>query len=94
MRVESNINPMYCVLDCYPKLSALLCNKPLITLHSFLLEVIRHVILTVTVTVTVTNSNQFTTMNLDPDGSYDPNDKLLILVVTLRLSSVRLFSLC
>jgi hypothetical protein len=31
-------------------------------------------------------------MNLDPDGSYDPNDKLLILVVTLRLSSVRLSS--
>ena len=65
MRVESNINPMYCVLDCYPKLSALLCNKPLITLHSFLLEVIRHVILTVTITVTVTNANQFNTMNLD-----------------------------
>ena len=74
MCVESNIYAMYCVLDCYPKLLALLCNKPLITLHSFLLEVIRHVILTVTVTVTATvtatvtvsNLNQFTTMNLDP----------------------------
>ena len=73
MRVESNINPMYCVLDCYPKLSALLCNKPLITLHSFLLEVIRHVILTVTVTVTVTDGNG--NGNCNGNGNRNGNGK-------------------
>ena len=68
-------------------------NKPFWLLCIlFLLDVIRHVILTVT--VTVTNSNQFTTMNLDPWWfTYDPNDELNKLLVTLRLSSVRLFGL-
>ncbi len=82
---------MYYVLECYPINLWLLCIL-------FLLEVIRHVILTVTVTVTVTNSNQFTTMKTSSlDGSYDPNDKLNKLLVTLRWSSkviVSEFQLC
>ena len=74
----------------------MLPNKPLITLHSFLTwgNKACNLTVTVTVTVTVTNTNQFTIMNLDPwRFTYDPNEKLLILVVTLRLSSVRFVQL-
>ena len=51
-------------------------NEPLITLHSFLTW--GNKACNLTVTVTVTNTNQFTTMNLDPWWfTYDPNDELL-----------------